>query len=131
MVNNQSIRGFTLDTSTNDLKDAIEPITGLSKPLDVDYDPLTGNLYYTDPIEKALIEINMTTRNRRTVLGGLSYPEGIAVDWSSKVLYYTDNRLNIIGAVSYSGENFKTIISKGLDQPRDIVLNHRNGCSFT
>lgn len=128
MVTNHTIRGFVIDESGLSLQDAIEPIQGLNKPIDVDYDPLTGNIYYSDPVEKALFEVNATTHRIRTVLSNLAYPEGIAVDWSSRLLYYTDLKTNIIGVVSYSGYHFKTIISSGLDQPRDIVLNHKDGC---
>ena len=127
VADNHTIRAFVIDESGLHLQDAIEPITGLTKPLFVDYDPLTGNLYYCDPLENAIFEVNMTTRRRRIVLSKLSYPERIAVDWSSRVLYFTDVTDKLIGVVSYSGDIYKKLITSGLDKPRAIVLNHKNG----
>jgi len=50
---------------------------------------------------------------------------GIAYDWASKNLYFTDREFNTIGAITTSQNQgvFKPIITTNLSSPQDIVVD--------
>lgn len=54
-------------------------------------------------------------------------PQGLAVDSKSRLLFYTDAGTNVIGMLTLSGLYHKYLIDTELEQPRDIVLDNRNG----
>ena len=117
------VRGFMIDSQSKDLKSAIRPITSVTRPLLMDYDRITGLVYYSDVILKTVMELNPQTGKTRVVLGNLEYPEGIAVDASAGVVYYGDRQLNVIGAVRIKGGVNAKVITEKLDEPRAIVLD--------
>lgn len=53
----------------------------------------------------------------------LKSPEGIAVDWSSRNVYYTDSVKDEIGVASLDGKYHKTLISEGLVNPRALAID--------
>ena len=120
------IRGFVLNDKSTELKNAIRPIS-VTRPLMLDYNPLTSNIYYSDLREMAVMEVNLLSGQTRVVLAGLRYPEGVAVDPSSGVVYYCDRELNIIGAVTIERGWSTVIINSNLDEPRAIALDIADG----
>ena len=52
-----------------------------------------------------------------------SVADGIAVDWKIDTIFYTDTTSDVIASMDYEGNNERTIISQGLDQPRAITLD--------
>lgn len=54
-------------------------------------------------------------------------PDGIAVDWFSRNLYWTDTGSDLIQVARLNGTSRKVIISDGLDEPRAIVLDPLKG----
>lgn len=53
----------------------------------------------------------------------LNSPEGIAVDWSSRNVYYADSLNDEIGVASLDGKYKKTLVSEGLVNPRAVALD--------
>ena len=58
---------------------------------------------------------------------GLSSPEGLAVDWVSRTLYFTDSALDRIEVSDLDGNYRKVLISDNLTNPRSIVLEPSAG----
>lgn len=50
-------------------------------------------------------------------------PDGIAVDWVGKKVYWTDGGYNMIEVAELDGSNRLTLFSSGLDEPRAIVVD--------
>jgi len=50
---------------------------------------------------------------------------GIAIDWVSKNVYWTDGLYNVIGVIplAISSRTWKPIVDKSLRLPQDIVVN--------
>ena len=48
--------------------------------------------------------------------------DGIAVDWTQKIIIYTDTGTNEIVKMDYNGQSDTTVISS-VDEPRAIVLD--------
>lgn len=57
----------------------------------------------------------------------ISIPDGLAVDWIHKHLYWTDAGLNHIEVATLNGKMRKILINENLDEPRAIVLDPKNG----
>jgi low density lipoprotein receptor-related protein 5/6 len=61
---------------------------------------------------------------------GLNDPQGIAVDWIGKNLYWTDASTLKIEMCQYNGTTCtrrKTIVKGDLDEPFDIVVDPNYG----
>lgn len=63
----------------------------------------------------------------------IGFPEGIAVDWVSKNLYWieTSVRTKVIKVASVEGKNIRTLIKLETDRkPQNIVLDPQSGCDI-
>ena len=54
-------------------------------------------------------------------------PNGIAVDWISKQVYWTDAQTRRIEVTDYNGIDRRTLVSTDLIFPRGIVADPTNG----
>jgi integrin beta 2 len=57
----------------------------------------------------------------------LQNPDGLAVDWVSRNLYWCDKGLDTIEVSKLDGRYRKVLINTGLQEPRAITLDPRNG----
>lgn len=51
----------------------------------------------------------------------------IEVDPLNHVLFYTDTGNDVIATMNIDGSAYRVIVDKNLDEPREIVLDPRNG----
>jgi len=58
---------------------------------------------------------------------GLGSPEGVAVDWISKNLYWTDSGTDRIEVSRLNGTHHKTLFSDDLVNPRAIAVDPVRG----
>jgi nidogen (entactin) len=58
---------------------------------------------------------------------GLGSPEGVAVDWLTGNIYWTDSILNRIEVSRNDGTNRKVLLDTGLVNPRAIVADPLGG----
>lgn len=56
----------------------------------------------------------------------LRSPEGIAIDWTSRNLYYIDSIKNELGVLSLDGKYQKALLTEGLVNPRAMVIDIDN-----
>ena len=54
-------------------------------------------------------------------------PDGIAVDWVARNVYWTDTGTDRIEVARLNGTSRKVLISENLDEPRAIVLDPMGG----
>ena len=54
-------------------------------------------------------------------------PDGVAVDWVSRNLFWTDTGTDRIEVSRLDGSSRRVIISEGLNEPRAIVVDPFNG----
>ena len=55
------------------------------------------------------------------------HPDGLAVDWVARNLYWTDTGTDRIEDSRLNGSSRKALISKDLDEPRAITLYPSHG----
>lgn len=58
---------------------------------------------------------------------GLDYPEGMAVDWMGKNLYWADTGTNRIEVARLDGQFRQVLVWKDLDNPRSLALDPTKG----
>lgn len=58
---------------------------------------------------------------------GLDYPEGMAVDWMGRNLYWADTGTNRIEVARLDGQYRQVLVCKDLDNPRSLALDPANG----
>ena len=69
----------------------------------------------------------MTVGEEAVVRTGLDHPDGIAVDWVARNLYWTDTGMDRIEVSRLNGSSRRVLISDGLDEPRAIALDPEAG----
>lgn len=58
---------------------------------------------------------------------GIGSPEGIAVDWVSRNIYWTDSTKDTIDVASLDGKRRVTLINTDLKNPRGIAVHPQRG----
>ena len=61
------------------------------------------------------------------VVYGLKYPEGMAVDWVAKNLYWVDTGTKRIEVARLDGSSRRVIVWKDLHHPRALAVHPVNG----
>jgi DNA-binding beta-propeller fold protein YncE len=60
----------------------------------------------------------------------LESPAGLAVDWVTRKLYWTDAGTNRIEVSNLDGSMRGLVVWEGLEKPRDIVVDPRGKSDF-
>lgn len=81
---------------------------------------------WTDQILQHIqcMQLNGTHSNttQNVIIRDLNKPEGIAIDWYTDKIYWTDGETNRIEVATLAGEYRKVLFWTDLDQPRAIAL---------
>ena len=110
-------------------------IDGLDDAIALDFYYEEELVFWTDVIEQKIkrTRINAKKRKAEDVISvGLRRPEGLAVDWVTKKLYWTDLRdsdweTNRIEVSNLDGTQRKVLFWQNLDQPRAIAVDPLTG----
>lgn len=76
------------------------------------------------------ITANQTTSYQVLHLATLQNPDGLAVDWVGRNLYWCDKGLDTIEVSTLDGRFRRVLIHEGLDEPRAIALHPFMGLMF-
>ena len=88
-----------------------------------------GIIFWADVNLKKIKRIRVSTGEAEDVISvGLKKPEGLAVDWIARKLYWTDCRdaeweTNRIEVANLDGSNRKVLFWKDLSLPRAIAVD--------
>lgn len=83
------LRKISLDT--DDFTDVVIPLKGVRHAIAIDYDPVDGMVYWTDDDVCAIRRARLDGSGQQTVHDvDVVHPDGLAVDWVSRNLYWTD-----------------------------------------
>lgn len=106
-------------------------VDGLDDAIAVDFCYAEGYVFWTDVILEKIKRIRITGDARKVedvISVGLKKPEGLAVDWVARKLYWTDCRdsdweTNRIEVANLDGTNRKVLFWKNLGLPRAIAVD--------
>ena len=131
-ANRQDIRRILFDSS-----DYTELVPGQRGAIALDYDFESGYIFWTDVINETINRAKMDENPKVDVLVkiDLDTPDGIAVDWINKKLYWTDTGTDMIEVSDFNGTKRLELIKTGLEEPRAIVVHPALGyvkviCSY-
>ena len=102
-------------------------ITGIPRAVAVDVHFSLGYLFWSDVTEKKIKRSCIDGTNMTTTNDNVGVCDGLAVDWISSQLYWTDTTNNTISVSDLEGKNTRILVSAGLDEPRGIVLDPEQG----
>ncbi|KAI0223839.1 Low-density lipoprotein receptor-related protein 2 [Lamellibrachia satsuma] len=96
------------------------------------YNPVDMRVYWTDVRDDIAKRsyLNGTKEEVIALLHGGSIPGGIAVDFVSGLVYYTDGASDSIAVMSLDGRQHFTLLTGDMDEPRDIVLDIARGTMY-
>lgn len=86
-------------------------------------------VYWTDINQDKIQRANIGTHNQsleNVIQYNLESPEGIAVDWIGKKLYWTDRIPGKIEVSELNGRNRAILISENVHRPRAIVVHPKD-----
>lgn len=110
-------------------------VDGLDDAIAVDFCYAEGYVFWTDVNLEKIKRIRFTGHTRKVedvISVGLKKPEGLAVDWIARKLYWTDVRdsdweANRIEVANLDGSNRKVLFWKNLGLPRAIAVDPLSG----
>ncbi|XP_058453091.1 nidogen [Malaya genurostris] len=101
------------------------PLTMAQMAIGVDKDCAEGRIYWSDISAKQIFSCKYDGTDRKPfITKDIISPEGVAVDWISRRIYWTDSAKDTIEVASLEDPNLRTIIvSKYLVNPRGIAID--------
>lgn len=119
-ANRQDIRHLSFDSS-----DYTQLIPGQRGAIALDFDFKTRYIFWTDVMEENIKRARIEENPQVEVLVkiNLNTPDGIAVDWINRKLYWTDTGIDMIEAADFNGTNRLVLVKTGLEEPRAIVVH--------
>ncbi|XP_068751456.1 low-density lipoprotein receptor-related protein 1-like isoform X2 [Montipora capricornis] len=99
---------------------------GVLRPRAIALHPMEGKMYWSDWNSPAKIEVANMDGTARDILvrgGGLSWPNGLSIDYQARKLYWTDAWTDFIECVDFDGSN-RTVIVKGLAHPFGLDISN-------
>ncbi|XP_043931281.1 low-density lipoprotein receptor-related protein 2 [Protopterus annectens] len=134
VVRNTIIFGMSLNPEDKS-NDAMIPIAGVQNGIDVEFDDSEQWIYWAEnPGEIHRVKADGTERETFVPATILGYPMGLAVDWISKNLYYTNTVSRTIEMLKLHGDikYRKTIVAdngtpQGAGRPLGIALDPSRG----
>ena len=91
----------------------------------LDFDFAEGNIYWSDIENDTIKRADVENGSDVEVIikEDVDTPEGIAVDWINKKLYWTDAGTLRIEVADLNGENRLSLVQSGLWKPRAIAVH--------
>lgn len=105
------------------------PVAMAQMSIGVDKDCATGRIYWSDISAKQIFSCKYDGTDRKPfITKDIISPEGVAVDWISRRLYWTDSAKDTIEVASLDNPDLRaTIVFKYLVNPRGIAVDpHQN-----
>ncbi len=126
-TNQNDIRTFWTDGKRSENERVI--VSTLEGAVAVDFLSTNHSIFWSDVSEQKIFSCSLKTSCKPQVIvsGDLGRPEGLAVDWLTRKLYWTDYYLKQICVSSIDGKYRKALIWSNLDNPRAIGVDPKAG----
>uniref|UniRef100_A0A1B0GHS0 Putative nidogen n=1 Tax=Lutzomyia longipalpis TaxID=7200 RepID=A0A1B0GHS0_LUTLO len=105
------------------------PVSMSQMAIGVDKDCAEGRVYWSDISSKTIMSSKYDGSDKKTFISeDILSPEGIAVDWISRRIYWTDSTKDTIEVASLDDPKLRAvIIRKDLVNPRGIAVDPHHG----
>ena len=108
-------------------------VEGLKQVIALDFHYAEGVIFWTDKDSNKIQQIQIKGDDKRVedvIAFGLQGPEGIAVDWVTRKLYWTENigeEKSKIEVANFDGSYRKALVWTDVDKPRAIAVDPLSG----
>ena len=102
-------------------------VTGLTRAVALDVHFEKGYIFWSDVFERNIKRSGIDGSSITTIITNVGVCDGLAVQWITSELYWTDTTQDRISKSDLSGNNQQTVLSLGLNEPRDIALDPDKG----
>lgn len=109
---------------------ALTPLSGVGAATRIDFHGLQDLLVWADGDLGSIMAVKRDGTGRRVIKTGATEVAGMAVDWVSNSVYWTDPANDVIEVVHLSGSDQYVIVSEDLDQPGAIAIHPGAGLFF-
>ena len=92
--------------------------------------PSENLIFWIDPSRGAIYRVRREGDDRRVVASNLQSPARLAVDWVAKLVFWTDDLLDVIEVADIAGDKRYVVVSGNLDRPRDVEVDSAAGILF-
>ena len=92
----------------------------------IDVDCFRGKLYWTDTTGSAILRGEYEGGKPEIFLGetdGLQFPEGIAIDWLARNVYWADSGKRTINVANLDTKGTKVLFDETLKNPRGVAVD--------
>ena len=94
----------------------------------IDLDRKGARIFWTDLKSKQIFRMNLDGSDPKPIVGeAVGLCEGIAYDYATDKIYWTDSTHNLIEVAQSDGSNRKVLIRGDMEQPRGIVVHGTQG----
>ena len=92
------------------------------------YDCHEQYVYWSDVSSKRINRVRLDGSDFSVVLEDVKSPEGLAIDWISRNVYFTDSEARTIEVATLNGKKYrKVLIKSNLQNPRGIAVDPVDG----
>ncbi len=102
-------------------------ISGLSTAVALDIHYNLGYIFWSDVKELNIKRANIDGTSIKVIRNNTGICEGLAVEWNSSLLYWTDSTNDTISVSDLEGNNKRILVSSNLEEPRGIALDPNYG----
>jgi len=102
-------------------------VSGLTRAVAIDVHFSLGYIFWSDVLEQNIKRSGIDGSGTTIIISNIGVCDGLAVEWRTSQLYWTDKTHDTISVSDLAGNNQQSLLSLGLDEPRDIALDPDNG----
>ena len=104
-------------------------VDGVERPVAVDYDALQHRVIFTDTRQHWVASqlLNGSTSTLHPIDKVLSSPLGVAFDWISRLVFYSDFDYRVIIMCTASGHYIKPVLFTTPSKPGPLAVDPQNG----
>ncbi|XP_051876534.1 low-density lipoprotein receptor-related protein 1-like isoform X2 [Pristis pectinata] len=96
----------------------------------LDADFAEERIFWADVGQQAIFSMSLNGRDRAagtSIINDLQIPEGIAVDWINKLVYWTDRGTKTLSVANFDGTKRKILFDTDLREPASVVVDPLSG----
>jgi low density lipoprotein receptor-related protein 5/6 len=105
------------------------PPSGAPVFVAVDVLAVEKRIFWSDARSKTISTNYVNGTGSKVIVQKLSNPDGLAVDWMARLVFFTDAVLDAIGVTDFEGRHV-ILLREDLDQPRAIALDPAEGYMY-
>ena len=104
-------------------------LTSLNSVKAVDVHVELNLVYWSETQPNAIKRLNITSGKAEDIItdSNLGEIDGLAVEWESDLIYWTDNTNQRIEVAQLDGKNRRSLFTSGIRSPREIAVDPRKG----